>query len=48
MPWFYFLVGRVGYAKEIEARPNVAAWWAKASGDPAWKKIVGEQELNGH
>ncbi|KAH7134868.1 glutathione S-transferase [Dendryphion nanum] len=47
IPYFHFLVHDVGYEKDIESRPNVAAYWKKLGSDPAWKKITGEQQLNG-
>ncbi|KAH7357521.1 glutathione S-transferase [Pyrenochaeta sp. MPI-SDFR-AT-0127] len=46
IPWFNFLYTKLGYEEEIQSRPRLAAWWAKASQDSAWKKILGEQHRN--
>ncbi|KAH7125687.1 glutathione S-transferase, partial [Dendryphion nanum] len=36
IPYFHFLVHDIPYAKDIESRPHVAAYWEKLSQDPAW------------
>ncbi|KAL6704160.1 hypothetical protein ACN47E_008720 [Coniothyrium glycines] len=41
VPWFSFLVGRLGYENDITSRPHVKAWWEAASANPAWKKVSG-------
>ncbi|KAK4936730.1 hypothetical protein LTR10_022454 [Elasticomyces elasticus] len=41
VPWVSFLEQRINFGKEIAARKKVAAWWAKVSGRPAWRKVLG-------
>lgn len=46
MPVFFFLDafdGAFGTAKLLEARPGLAAWWARAKASPEGQRMVAEQ-----